>query len=362
MGRNSKMSKVGQLGQSGSELGQTHFSKPNSLQDKASQKWGGSSREKGPKREPSPAPMLSATGRELIGPFVERRRAKGIRSLRKIPYLLGVFFSWLEDRGLSLDYLTPLGAEEFQTYLATREDEGIVHYASGAVADIIQTVDAFYATLVEDKKVLQNPFYGLRRIKREQRLPRAVPTEAELAGCLKRLGAFHRHKTLRDRRIYYRLHVVAELLYATGMRLGELAALRPADFDFPARIVRIRAGKGGRSRTAFLYDYAADVVEFYSAHMRAVVNYSPSSDRLFGVASARTFDSALNPRLKALAGFTCHSFRHALGTHLLRRGCDLRFIQLILGHEDLNSTALYTRVSKEELREQIDRYHPRKGD
>ena len=135
-----------------------------------------------------------------------------------------------------------------------------------------------------------------------------------------------------------------------------------AAFSGSAKTVFIRSGKGGVARTAFLNDYAVSVVKFYITEAREVVNFKRSSSTLFGVASARNLDSALNCHLKQLGGFTSHSFRHAVGTHLLRRGCDLRYIQLILGHDDLKSTALYTRVSKEELRDQLDSYHPRKGD
>jgi site-specific recombinase XerD len=344
-------------------VGQTHFSRVNSLQDNAPPKWVTDSRETYPKEDTSSPAAVPSNGRDrdLIEAFVQHQKAKGIRSLRKIPYLLGVFFSWLEDHGLSVADLTPLGAEEFQTYLATKEDEdGIVHYASGTVADIVQAVDAFYKTLADDGLVFQNPFYGLRHIKRAERLPRTVPTEAEMANYLKRLCAFDTHPTTRERRNWYRLHVIAELLYATGMRVGELAMLRPSDFDFEAKTVSIRSGKGGVARTAYLNDYAASVVRFYITQMREFVNHCHESDNLFGVASARNLDEALNPYFKALGGFTSHSFRHAVGTHLLRRGCDLRYIQIILGHDDLKSTALYTRVSKEELRDQLDSFHPRK--
>jgi len=94
--------------------------------------------------------------------------------------------------------------------------------------------------------------------------------------------------------------------------------------------------------------------------MRGVVNHSQDEDdHLFGVKDGRALDQALNGWLKTTCGMTSHGFRHSVGTHLLQRGCDLRFIQVILGHEDLKSTALYTKVSKEDLRCQLDQFHPR---
>jgi site-specific recombinase XerD len=346
------MPKVGQLGQSGAALGQTHSRAPNSLPGRARGKWVTKSGETGPKREP-------AVRSKLVDSFVRYQEAKGIRSLRKVPYQLGVLSVFLEERDLRFADLTSFGAEEFQTYLTTLEDEEGVHYASGSVADIIAVCSMFYRYLAVEGVVLVNPFYGIKHIKREARLPRTIPTEAEMAEHLARLCRYDERPTVRERRSWYRLHVIAELLYATGMRVDELARLRVADFDFDAHTVKIRAGKGGVGRTAYLADYAVAVVRFYITYMREAVNFSHRGDNLFGVSSGRNFDSALNGPLKRICGFTSHSFRHAVGTHLLQRGCDLRYIQLILGHEDLKSTALYTRVSKEELRDQLDHYHPR---
>lgn len=353
------MSKVGQVGQSGSKVGQPHFSALKSLQGNASKKWVTVSRETQAKIETSPV-VPSSSERGLIILFIERQRARGVRSLRKVPYLLNILFDFLDDRRLGLAGLTPLGAEEFQTYLTTKEDDGVVHYASSTVADIVAAVDNFYKWLVSEGKVFSNPFYGLRHVKREQRLPRTVPSQAEMATHLSNLGKFWTRPAVRERRSWYRLHVVAELLYATGMRIDELAHLKASDFDFEGHTVTIREGKGGVSRTAFLGDYAASVVKFYLTEMRDAVNFRHSHDTLFGVSSGRNFDG-LNTQLRAICGFTSHSFRHAVGTHLLQRGCDLRYIQLILGHDDLKSTALYTRVSKEELRDQLDSHHPRRA-
>ncbi|HUX22345.1 MAG TPA: tyrosine-type recombinase/integrase [Spirochaetia bacterium] len=352
---------MGQVGQSGLPLGQPHFSGSSSIPDKISTKWVSGFGETGPKTEPSGSANPSSSEQDLIRSFVERQRAKGVRSLRKVPYILKVFFSYLNERGLLLADLTPLGAEEFQTYLSTMETDGIVHYASSTVGDIVREVDGFYKWLAAEGLVLANPFYGLRHVKREIRLPRTIPNQVEMAAHLERLRSFHTRPTVRERRTWYRLHVIAELLYGTGMRIGELAVLTSSDFDFDDRTVTVREGKGGITRTAFLSDYAASVVKFYITEMRDAVNYRHSRDTLFGVSGGRALDCSLNEQLRSLFGFTSHSFRHAVGTHLLQRGCDLRFIQLILGHDDLKSTALYTRVSKEELRDQLDSFHPRKG-
>ncbi|GMO41772.1 MAG: hypothetical protein Ta2F_17740 [Termitinemataceae bacterium] len=85
---------------------------------------------------------------------------------------------------------------------------------------------------------------------------------------------------------------------------------------------------------------------------------------LFG-AKTPTLESSINRELAQLCPkleipvITCHAFRHSLGTHLLRNGTDIRYIQSILGHEKLSSTQIYTKVDKQDLKKSLDAYHPR---
>lgn len=292
-----------------------------------------------------------------LGRYLAWRREAGYRTVRKVPYWMGVYGRWLDDRALTLDQVTPQVAEDFQTSLATREQDGLPRYASGTVADIVATVDAFHHYLVRQGHCGANPYAGMARIKREVRLPRNIPSPAWLCGRLDELAQFWTAPTAGERRHRYRLHVAAELLYATGMRLDELARLRQEDRSPDGQTLTIREGKGGVSRTAWLSEYAAAVLAQYCTVYRTI-NLA-DHEYLFGTACSRSLEAWLNPALRAWFGMTSHAFRHSMGTHLLQRGCDLRHIQVLLGHADLKSTALYTKVSKEELRNQLDRHHPR---
>ena len=191
--------------------------------------------------------------------------------------------------------------------------------------------------------------------------------ETQMNRLLEKLSEFHDAQTKNELLEKYRLHVAAVLLYATGMRIAEAAALLPEDIDIKRREVVIRNGKGGKSRIAFMTGYAADVLDYYLRYGRTAIlsrGWRKHSDRLFG-ADVATLASAINHglaktcKMLKIPVITCHGFRHSLGTHLLRAGCDLRHIQMILGHEKLNSTKLYTRVDRRDLRNIIDKYHPR---
>jgi integrase/recombinase XerD len=154
-------------------------------------------------------------------------------------------------------------------------------------------------------------------------------------------------------------------MYATGLRLSEVAGLRVNDIRLDEKTVQVKNGKGGKERTAYLTAYASRVLGIYIDNMRRYVNKNKRSKNLFGIAGGRNLDSVLNKWLKELGSecgierFTSHIFRHALGFHLLRRGCDMRYIQLILGHENIGTTSIYTKVEKSDLRRELDTYHPR---
>jgi site-specific recombinase XerD len=152
------------------------------------------------------------------------------------------------------------------------------------------------------------------------------------------------------------------------MRISEIAGIRLSDVDFGKGIVYVNCGKGGESRIAWLNDYARAVLRLYATKMRKVL-FSQwnewNGELLFGVQWG-WFGKVINEKLRRIAkklkvaGFTCHGFRHAVGYHLLRSGCNIRHIQEILGHKRLKTTEIYTKVDSSDLKNVLDRCHPRK--
>ena len=183
------------------------------------------------------------------------------------------------------------------------------------------------------------------------------------------LANYNNEKGLKNRISKYRVHVIAELMYSAGMRISEVAKLKVTDIDFIRGIVRIREGKGGIGRIAFLNECTQKVLMLYVNEMRELVfnEWNKRNDTLFGIKES-CFEKAVNKELRKagrklnLGTFTSHGFRHALGFHLLRAECDIRKIQEILGHKSLKNTEIYTKVEKEDLRDVLDQYHPRSFD
>jgi len=306
-------------------------------------------------------------GSPLIDSYVRFERLRGKRNIRKLPYLLKPLWGYLEHTGLALEEMNYQRAQDLQSYLATMEDRtGNIHYAASTVHDMMNTIRNFYEFLKKQGVVVTNPFNSIEFIQRGEALPRNLPDEKTMAKILENLRQFWKHPYRRERRRLYKLHVMAEVLYSTGLRLDELASVQLEDVDLEGRVLTVTEGKGGKTRKAYLNEYCTQVLKLYIQQMREHVNLLPGVPKLFGVKDGRNLDRVLNKGLKeagaalGIPGFTSHAIRHTLGFHLLRRGCDLRYIQLVLGHDDMASTSLYTKVEKQDLRRELDRTHPRK--
>jgi site-specific recombinase XerD len=177
---------------------------------------------------------------------------------------------------------------------------------------------------------------------------------------------FEKEKGLKRQIRKYRLHIICELLYSTGLRISEAAALRVEDIDLIRGTVSVVEGKGGFNRTALLNDYCRIILSIYIQRIRPLTLTAWHDEALlFGTAGWERFGKFVNEGLKEytekrnLPPVRSHGFRHALGYHLLRGGCPIRSIQEILGHKKLANTEVYTKVDKEILKEVLDRFHPR---
>ncbi|HWH30327.1 MAG TPA: tyrosine-type recombinase/integrase [Mycobacteriales bacterium] len=164
---------------------------------------------------------------------------------------------------------------------------------------------------------------------------------------------------LRDR-------LVLELLYATGIRVGELCGLDVDDVDRERRVVRV-LGKGAKERSVPFGVPAEQALEVWLAHGRprwATARSGPALllGRRGGRLDPRAARAVVHRRLAAVPGAPDvgpHGLRHSAGTHLLEGGADLRAVQEMLGHATLASTQIYTHVSVERLRTTYERAHPR---
>lgn len=156
---------------------------------------------------------------------------------------------------------------------------------------------------------------------------------------------------------------VLELLYGSGLRVGELCGLSPADVDVRSRTVTVW-GKGGKQRRVPISEPAADAVAGWLGRGRTAM--TPVDPDAEGALFLNRRGRRLTPRdcrrivdRRASAPTHPHALRHTFATHLLDGGADLRAVQELLGHADLATTQRYTHVSKERLRAVYEATHPR---
>lgn len=152
-----------------------------------------------------------------------------------------------------------------------------------------------------------------------------------------------------------RNHLLVELAYGSGLRRCELHSLNIEDIDYAERTARIN-GKGSRVRVVPLTARSLELITAYLT-LRGKENCGPlflsitTGKRLTKIGISQAFKNSI--------GIRSHLLRHACATHMLDNGCDIRFIQELLGHKSLSVTQVYTRITKRKLSEVINLRHPR---
>ncbi|QCU78332.1 tyrosine recombinase XerC [Citricoccus sp. SGAir0253] len=244
------------------------------------------------------------------------------------------------------------------------------------------TVRVFYAWAVREGLVEVDPSLRLSSPRRSGSLPDALSAEqaARLLDRAQEPVAPGRHpesptedpapggrtrEEVRRRAVALRDAAILELLYATGLRVSELAGLDRADVDHERRTLRV-TGKGGKQRTVPFGLPAATAVERWLDQGRRHLLAGPTDALFLGVRGGRLgvrqVREMVNAALAGLGDTSAsgpHVLRHTAATHLLDGGADLRSVQELLGHSSLQTTQLYTHVSIERLREGYRRAHPR---
>lgn len=268
-----------------------------------------------------------------------------------------VLLLWLEGRGVAVVDVRTADLAAYQgQLLASRKADGRP-FSSGHQVNVVKAIKAFFRFLYRRGYALHDAAARLDYPRVEKRLPRTILTPEEARKIIEAPD-----RTLlgtRDR-------AILETLYATGIRVSELARLTPHDVDTEERVVRVVMGKGRRDRNLPLTRAAAAAIEAYLVKARPRLARGRSR-ALFLTARGGTLNRWLLNlavhRWAKKAGVkkhaTCHTFRHSMATHLLRGRADIRHIQALLGHASLATTERYTRVEVSDLREVLARAHPR---
>ena len=223
------------------------------------------------------------------------------------------------------------------------------------------TARSFTAWAVREELLDADPALRLKAPKREKSLP-GVLQQQQVVRVLDGLAA----EVKEGGPLALRNRAMVELLYATGVRVGELAGMDVDDLDPNRRTLRV-VGKGNKERTVPYGLPAAVAVDDWLRRGRPLLAADGSGPALFlGVRGRRVDQRQVRAVVKDLLdalGDTAargpHALRHSAATHLLEGGADLRAVQEILGHSSLATTQIYTHVSVDRLRRSYQQAHPR---
>jgi integrase/recombinase XerD len=219
----------------------------------------------------------------------------------------------------------------------------------------LSAIRGFFKFLLRERVVERDPTSLVERPRLGRRLPRALSYDEVLAIVDK-----PDDKTPRGARDRAMLH----LLYACGLRVSELCSLRVADLDRQRGVVHVR-GKGDKRRLVPVGEVALLHIETYLSGARTQ-RKAPHGTLFLGPSGRALTRQAvwkLIKRYARAAGVTSpvapHKMRHSFATHLLQGGADLRAVQAMLGHADLGTTEIYTRIAQDHVRAAYKRSHPR---
>jgi len=230
---------------------------------------------------------------------------------------------------------------------------------SRSIARTLSGLRGFYRWLLMDKRIGYDPTVNIETPTSWKVLPKSL-AEGEVAEMLERTGVAARHPeadalALRD-------HAILELLYAGGLRVGEICALREEDLHLDQARAQVR-GKGEKERIVPLGEKAVKAIEQYVDRGRPALAKARVQRALFlsknGNALTRQWVwemvRAASPNVKA----SPHRLRHSCATHMVEHGADLRSVQTLLGHADIATTQVYTHVAMEHLKQVHRMNHPR---
>ena len=221
----------------------------------------------------------------------------------------------------------------------------------------ISAIKSFFNYLIFEGYIKDSPISNIESPKQEKKLPKVL-TEEEIKKLINSIDLNHdfgqRNKT------------IIEILYGTGIRVSELINLKLSNIFFKENIIKV-IGKGNKERFVPLGEIASNEMKIYINNRNRLKIDSKYSDILFlnrygrGLTRSMIFKiiSDASKRVGLDKKISPHTLRHSFATHLIKNGADLRTIQLILGHESITTTEIYTHLDTLHLEEVLKKYHPR---
>ncbi len=299
----------------------------------------------------SPSPLLEEY---LQWMTIEKGRSRAtIEAYRRD---LEALKAWMDDREISLDALSE---EDLERYF---NEARSAKRAPSTVARAVASTRGWLAYLVDEGHLLIDPGARLKGGRHGRTLPKPLG-EMEIVTLLDSIPT-ETSSDLRDR-------ALLELLYDTGARVSEVAALELSDLDFDEELLLL-TGKGNKQRLVPMGATLKRALEEYlSPRGRLSLLGTKKSSKVFlnhraGALTRQGIDHIIHRRALIVgierSRISAHVFRHSCATHMLAHGADIRVVQELLGHASIATTQLYTAVSVTTLQREYHHAHPRAHD
>jgi len=265
---------------------------------------------------------------------------------------LRLFAGWLDARRPGRGLLA-VSAEDLGAYFADRHPESRPSTANRRLS----VFKRFYGLLLRRGQIADDPCLKIPSARQPTRFVHTL-TEGQVEALL--------HAPDVSTPLGLRERTMLELMYASGLRVSELVALKLVEVSLNDGVLRV-TGKGSKTRLVPFGEEARRWLERYLKDARGIILGGQVDDALFvtgrGGPMTRQMFWILVKKHAQKAGVTGplspHTLRHAFATHLLNHGADLRVVQLLLGHADISTTQIYTHVARERLKRLHAQHHPR---
>ena len=284
--------------------------------------------------------------------YLKLERGLSINSIKSYEYDLNLFRNYIKSNHI---LETPINckSDTLKDYLYNN----LSKKKSRSQARSISALKSYFNYLIFEGHIQKSPISDIESPKLDKKLPEVL-TETEISKLIQSCD-------LNDN-FGQRNRTIIEVLYGTGIRVSELIDLKLSNIFFEENIMKI-TGKGNKERFVPLGNIASNEMKEYLKIRNKNIIDTKFSDILFlnrygrGLTRSMIFkiisDSykkvGLNKKISP------HTLRHSFATHLLKNGADLRTIQLILGHESITTTEIYTHLDTYHLEEVLKKYHPR---
>jgi len=284
--------------------------------------------------------------------YLEIERHASQYTLRNYLHDLRHFIDYAVKENIAT--LEDVDIQLLRLYIASLLEEG---YEKSSIARKLSALRSFYSYLTQVNIITKNPLLTISSPKLTKRLPMFLSTDE-----VNKIIMTPDSSTplgMRDK-------AMLEILYASGLRVSEIASLDIANVNLEEREIRV-LGKGSKERITLMGKPAVSAIDFYIREGRPKLIGKRSTDALFlnrygSRLSKRSIEQILS-RYATAAGLTKrvfpHMIRHSFATHLLDGGADLRVVQELLGHASLSTTQIYTHVTQTQARKVYLASHPR---